>query len=73
MPLWRGIVPAIHSGKTPDGFLEPARGYGFTVTVTARAFQDARNIDPERLRQCSLRLCRDGKFLPFCSCSLGAS
>jgi uncharacterized radical SAM superfamily Fe-S cluster-containing enzyme len=62
---------AIHSGETLEGFLEQVRSYGFTVT--AMAFQDAWNIDLERLRQCSLHVYKDGKFIPFCSYYLGAS
>jgi uncharacterized radical SAM superfamily Fe-S cluster-containing enzyme len=62
---------AIHSGETLDGFLEQVRAYGFTVT--AMAFQDAWNIDLERLRQCSLHVYKDGKFVPFCSYYLGAA
>jgi uncharacterized radical SAM superfamily Fe-S cluster-containing enzyme len=62
---------AIHSGETLDGFLEQVRAYGFTVT--AMAFQDVWNIDLERLRQCSLHVYRDGKFIPFCSYYMGAS
>jgi uncharacterized radical SAM superfamily Fe-S cluster-containing enzyme len=62
---------AIHSGETLDGFLDQVRAYGFTVT--AMAFQDAWNIDLERLRQCSLHVYRDGKLIPFCSYYLGAA
>jgi uncharacterized radical SAM superfamily Fe-S cluster-containing enzyme len=61
---------AIHSGATMEGFLEQVRASGFTVT--AMAFQDAWNIDLERLRQCSLHVYRDGKFIPFCSYYLRA-
>jgi uncharacterized radical SAM superfamily Fe-S cluster-containing enzyme len=63
--------PGILAGGTLDGFLEQVRAFGFTVT--AMAFQDAWNIDLERLRQCSLHVYRDGKFIPFCSYYLGAS
>jgi hypothetical protein len=62
---------AIHSGETLDGFLEQVRTYGFTVT--AMAFQDAWNMDLERLRQCSLHVYKDGRFVPFCSYYMGAS
>ena len=31
------------------------------------AFQDAGNLDIERLRQCSLHVYKDGKHIPFCA------
>lgn len=49
-------------------FLKRARSHGFTIT--AMAFQDAGNLDIERLRQCSLHVYRDGKKIPFCACYL---
>jgi uncharacterized radical SAM superfamily Fe-S cluster-containing enzyme len=71
-PCCCSTSPAIYSGETTfDGFLEQVRGFGFTVT--AMAFQDAWNIDLERLRQCSLHVYKDGRFIPFCSYYLGAS
>ncbi len=48
-----------------DFFLKRVRSHGFTVT--AMAFQDAGNIDLERLRRCSLHVFDDGKLVPFCS------
>ena len=48
-----------------DQFLDRVLKYGFTVT--AMAFQDAGNLDIERLRQCSLHVYRDGKTIPFCA------
>ena len=33
-------------------------------------FQDAGNLDVERLRQCSLHVYRDGKLIPFCAAYL---
>jgi uncharacterized radical SAM superfamily Fe-S cluster-containing enzyme len=63
--------PAVYSGETFDGFLDQVRSFGFTVT--AMAFQDQWNIDLERLRQCSLHVYKDGRFIPFCSYYLGAS
>ena len=56
--------------KTFDGFLRFARRYSFTLT--AMAFQDAGNIDLERLRRCSLHVFDDGKFVPFCAYYLTA-
>ncbi len=51
-----------------DGFLLWKRAHGFTVS--AMAFQDAGNLDVERLRRCSLHVCRDGRLLPFCAAYL---
>jgi uncharacterized radical SAM superfamily Fe-S cluster-containing enzyme len=31
------------------------------------AFQDAMNLDVERLRQCSLRVYHEGALKPFCA------
>ena len=46
-------------------FLDRVLKYGFTVT--AMDFQDAGNLDIERLRQCSLHVYREGKIIPFCA------
>lgn len=46
-------------------FLARVRRNGFTVT--GMAFQDAMNIDLERLCTCSLHVWRDGKLRPFCA------
>lgn len=48
-----------------DGFARRARSHAFTVT--AMAFQDAMNLDTERLRRCSLHVYDAGKIKPFCS------
>ncbi len=48
-----------------DGFLRRARSHSFTIT--AMAFQDAGNLDLERLRRCSLHVFDDGRFVPFCA------
>jgi len=56
--------------KSLDGFLRFARRYSFTLT--AMAFQDAGNLDLERLRRCSLHVFDDGRFVPFCSYYLTA-
>ena len=50
---------------TLDGFLERVRSHGFTIT--AMAFQDAGNLDLERLRYCSLHVYHNGVFTPFCA------
>lgn len=50
---------------TLDGFLRCLGSHSFTIT--AMAFQDAGNIDLERLRRCSLHVFDDGKHIPFCA------
>jgi hypothetical protein len=47
-----------------DAFLRKVKKHGFTVS--AMAFQDAMNLDVERLRLCSLRVYREGALVPFC-------
>ncbi len=51
--------------ETLDGFIRCIRSHSFTIT--AMAFQDAGNIDLERLRRCSLHVFDDGRFIPFCA------
>jgi hypothetical protein len=53
-----------------DGFLARVRSHGFTVT--AMAFQDAGNLDLERLRRCSLHVFDRGRMVPFCAHYLSA-
>lgn len=48
-----------------EQFLSRARTHGFTIT--SMAFQDAGNLDVERLRQCSLHVYKNGKKIPFCA------
>jgi len=48
-----------------EQFLRRVKSHGFTVT--AMAFQDAGNLDIERLRQCSLHVYDHGKMSPFCA------
>ena len=48
-----------------DGFARRARSHAFTIT--AMAFQDAMNLDVERLRRCSLHVFEQGRIMPFCS------
>lgn len=38
-----------------------------TLKISAMAFQDAMDIDLERLYRCSLHVYEDGRLLPFCS------
>lgn len=59
-----------YCSKEPDinsmeYFLQRVKTHGFTVT--AMAFQDAGNIDLERLRRCSLHVFDKDRFVPFCS------
>jgi hypothetical protein len=48
-----------------DTFLSRVKSHGFTIT--GMAFQDAYNLDIERLRRCSLHVYSEGKIVPFCS------
>lgn len=48
-----------------DVFLRRARERAFTLT--AMAFQDAGNLDLERLRRCSLHVYGQGRIRPFCA------
>ncbi len=47
-----------------DSFLERLKVHGFTVT--AMPFQDAGNLDLERLRSCSLHVFEEEKMIPLC-------
>ena len=38
-----------------------------SLTLSAMAFQDAMNLNIERLRQCTLHVWRDGGIVPFCA------
>ena len=48
-----------------DSFLARVASGGFTVT--GMAFQDAYNLDIERLRRCSLHVYDEGRIVPFCA------
>lgn len=48
-----------------DYFINRVKTHGFTIT--SMAFQDAGNLDLERLRRCSLHIYKNGKFIPFCA------
>ncbi|MBQ4369541.1 MAG: radical SAM protein, partial [Oscillospiraceae bacterium] len=65
-----GVSGANRDTSTMEGFLAAARECSFTVT--AMAFQDAGNLDLERLRRCSLHVYDNGRFVPFCSYYLTA-
>ena len=63
--------PAGDSANTGPGnlrdmeyFARRAKSHGFTIT--GMAFQDAGNLDLERLRRCSLHVYDAGKFVPLC-------
>lgn len=51
--------------ETLEGFLQRVRSHSFTIT--AMVFQDAGNIDLERLRRCSLHVYDNGRHIPFCA------
>ena len=38
-----------------------------TLKISAMAFQDAMNIDLERLYRCSLHVYEEGRLIPFCA------
>ncbi len=54
-----------HREMDLDEFIARAKKYSFTVS--AMPFQDALNLDIERLRRCSLHVYQDGVIKPFCS------
>jgi hypothetical protein len=58
----------IGAGATPiplDGFISLARQH--TLSVSAMAFQDAWNLDLERVRGCCIHVATaDGRLIPFC-------
>jgi uncharacterized radical SAM superfamily Fe-S cluster-containing enzyme len=54
--------------ETFDAFLSNVRKHGFTIS--GMAFQDAMNLDIERLRRCSLRVYDEGVLKPFCAAYL---
>ena len=48
-----------------DGFLQGVKKYGFTIS--GMVFQDAMNLDVERLRRCSLHVYHEDALIPFCA------
>lgn len=48
-----------------SAFATRLKSHGFTIT--AMAFQDAYNLDLERLRRCSLHVSSGGNMIPFCA------
>lgn len=56
---------SVSDAMSLDDFLRRAKTHSFTVT--AMAFQDAMNLDIERLRRCSLHVYDEGVLKPFCA------
>ncbi len=67
LPAKPAYIECGRSDEIPDmaAFLRRVRTGGFTLT--AMAFQDAMNLDIERLRRCSLHVYSGGKIKPFCA------
>jgi len=63
-----GVLPASpdsHDLFDLDYFFERVQSHGFTIT--AMAFQDAGNLDLERLKRCYLHVYDHGRMVPFCA------
>lgn len=58
-------APELVDLNSLEGFLQRAKSHAFTIS--AMAFQDAGNLDLERLQQCSLHVYDRGRLAPFCS------
>lgn len=69
-PTEYGLEPCGTDLRHMDTFLGRVKSHGFTVT--AMAFQDAGNLDLERLQRCSLHVYDRGRFVPFCAHHLSA-
>lgn len=54
-----------------DTFLRRVKSHGFTIS--AMAFQDAYNLDIQRLRRCSLHVADEKRITPFCAKYLTAA
>ncbi|MDD5177555.1 MAG: radical SAM protein [Sterolibacterium sp.] len=67
-----GNNPDIKRAEGPldlDDFLREVASRSFTLS--AMAFQDADNLDLERLRGCCISvISSDGRLIPFCACNL---
>jgi uncharacterized radical SAM superfamily Fe-S cluster-containing enzyme len=67
-----GNTPDINRAEGPldlDEFLREVSSRSFTLS--AMAFQDAENLDLERLKGCCISvISSDGKLIPFCACNL---
>ena len=57
--------PDLAAGMDFDTFLYRLRQQ--SLTLSAMAFQDAMNLNVERLRQCTLHVYRSGAIVPFCA------
>ena len=65
---YKDSVPLVTSEKQDMDFDEFTRKMRtHTLKVSAMAFQDATNIDLERLYRCSLHIYQDGRLVPFCT------
>ena len=58
-------APDLSNDMDFDAFLYRLRQR--SLTLSAMAFQDAMNLNVERLRQCTLHVYRDGAIVPFCA------
>ena len=72
---WKGavnkenVVPRNQKPQDIDEFLEHTKQY--TLAVSAMAFQDAWNLDLERLRDCYIHVVSpDKRIIPFCAYNL---
>ncbi len=64
-----GVAPGVGGLTNWDGFLEYARAH--TLAVSGMAFQDAWNLDLERLKSCCIHVVSpEGKLIPFCAYNL---
>jgi hypothetical protein len=66
-----GNAPAVtgDGGDALDIFLQRVRTH--TLVVSGMAFQDAWNLDLERLRDCCIQvIAADGRMIPFCAYNL---
>ena len=62
--------PAADGGSDFDRFLYRVRHE--SLTLSAMAFQDAMNLNVERLHRCSLHVYDGGRIVPFCAYYLSA-
>ncbi len=62
--------PAAEAGDDFDSFLYRVRHE--SLTLSAMAFQDAVNLNIERLHRCSLHVYDGGRIIPFCARYLSA-
>lgn len=72
---WRGVInkakaaPRNNNPETLDGFIERIQQY--SLTVSAMAFQDAWNLDLDRLKDCYINIVSpDKRIIPFCAYNL---